>query len=430
MADTTDSKKKGLLTGAAFSPFKERLFLTLWIAAFISNVGTWMQNVGVSWLAATLSASPFLISLIQTAASLPALLFSYPAGVISDHSDRRKLLLWLQGFLFFVVLALSVCAYLRLLDIRLLIFFTFLTGVGSALTTPVWQAITPEVISKKRMKEAIALNGVNFNLARAIGPALGGVILALWGVKAIFLCNAVSFLVLGWGIYVWHNTPSAFKALKFRETAREGLREVRKSIPFRHVLIRTVSFTFFVSIIFAFLPQLSKYEWKQTSGQYTWLWVGLGLGALLGSQVYSTMNRSLSPGRIVFVSCAIIAVCLFLLTRTSNFNLLVGIMVIAGIGWINATSTLNVLAQQYSPAALRGRFLAVNVTVFQGSIALSSAFWGYLTHWWSISVVMDIAALCMILFSAVLLLFPMEETSVVSENAVACTDPLLQYQLK
>jgi predicted MFS family arabinose efflux permease len=340
------------------------------------------------------------------------------------------LLLWLQGFLFFVVLALSVCAYLRLLDIRLLIFFSFLTGVGSALTTPVWQAITPEVISKKRMKEAIALNGVNFNLARAIGPALGGVILALWGVKAIFLCNAVSFLVLGWGIYAWHNTPSPFKAVKFRETAREGLREVRKSIPFRHVLIRTISFTFFVSIIFAFLPQLSKYEWKQTSGQYTWLWVGLGLGALLGSQVYSTLNRLLSAGRIVFVSCAIVAVCLFLLTRTSNFYLVVGIMVIAGVGWINATSTLNVLAQEHSPAALRGRFLAVNVTVFQGSIALSSAFWGYLTHWWSIVVVMEIAALCMILFSAVLLLFPMEETSVVSENAVACTDPLLQYQLK
>jgi predicted MFS family arabinose efflux permease len=359
------------------------------------------------------------------------LLFSYPAGVISDHSDRRKLLLWLQGFLFFVVLALSVCAYLKILDIRLLIIFTFLTGVGSALTTPVWQAITPEIISKQWLKEAIALNGVNFNLARAIGPALGGVILVLWGAKAIFLCNAVSFLALAWGIYTWHNTPSAFKTpLKFRETAREGLREVRKSVPFRQVLIRTVSFTFFVSIIFAFLPQLSKYEWKQTSGQYTWLWVGLGLGALLGSQVYSTLNRSKGSGRIVFVSCTIIAVCLFLLTRTSNFYLLVGIMVIAGIGWINATSTLNVLAQQFSPAALRGRFLAVNVTVFQGSIAVSSAFWGYLTHFWSITAVMVIAAVCMILFSAVLLLFPMEEAGVVSKDAVACTDPLLQYQLK
>jgi len=400
----------------------------LWIAAFVSNVGTWMQNVGVSWLAATLSASPLMISLIQTASSLPSLLVSYPAGVISDHADRRKLLIWLQVFLFGVVTVLTICSWLHLLDMRLLILFTFLVGIGSALTNPVWQAITPEVVSPGNMREAVALNGVNFNLARAVGPALGGVMLVLWGVKSIFLFNAISFLALVIGLYQWHNNPTIFKSVEFRKTAIEGLQAVRRSAPFKHLLVRTVAFTAFVSILFAFLPQLSKYEWRQDSGQYTWLWVSLGMGALIGSQLYGIGNKYLSSGKMVFLSCELVAVCLFLLTLTRNFYCLNSIMVLTGIGWINATSTLNVLAQQHSPNALKGRFLAINVTVFQGSIALSSAFWGFLSKFLAPLTVLSIAALGMAVFSGVLMFFPMEELGTTPPQSVACADPLLQFK--
>jgi len=413
----------------SFAPFRESLFRTLWIAAFISNVGTWMQNVGVGWLAATLSASPLIISLIQTASSLPALLFSYPAGVISDHSDRRKFLIGLQVFLFLVVFVLSVLTLLKLLDIGLLLFFTFLIGIGSALTTPVWQAITPEVISKDRMKEAIALNGVNFNLARAVGPALGGILLLAGGISSIFLFNAVSFLALIVGLYRWKNTPSPAKSVEFRKTAIEGLRAVRRAKPFQHLLIRTVSFTAFVSILFAFLPQLSKYEWHQNSSQYTWLWVSLGAGALAGSYLYGIWNKFLSAPKIILISCELVAVCLFLLSLASRFYLLNGIMFLTGIGWINATSTLNVLAQQHSPNELKGRFLAINVTVFQGSIALSSLLWGSLSNRLGTLPVMKIASTGMIIFCAVLAFLPMEENENVEKNSVACSDPLLQYQL-
>lgn len=414
----------------SFAPFRETLFRTLWVAAFISNVGTWMQNVGVGWLAATLSASPLVISLIQTAASLPALLVSYPAGVISDHSDRRKFLIGLQAFLFLVVLALSLLTWLKVLDIGLLLFFTFLIGIGSALTTPVWQAITPEVISKDLMKEAVALNGVNFNLARAIGPALGGVLLVAGGISSIFLFNAVSFLALIVGLYRWKNTPSPAKTIEFRKTAIEGLRAVRKSKPFRHLLVRTVSFTAFVSILFAFLPQFSKYEWHQNSAQYTWLWVSLGIGALAGSYLYGIWNKFLTAAKIVLISCEMVAICLFLLTVTPDFYLLNAIMFVAGIGWINATSTLNVLAQQHSPTEFKGRFLAVNVTVFQGSIALSSMFWGYLSNMLTTLLVMKIAAAGMAIFCGALAFFPMEEAETDLKESVACSDPLLQYQTK
>ncbi|XZF15682.1 MFS transporter [Chitinophagaceae bacterium MMS25-I14] len=421
---------KRYFTAAAFLPFRERLFRTLWIAAFISNIGTWMQNVGVSWLAATMSASPLMISLIQTASSLPALLFSYPAGVISDQSDRRRLLLWLQAFLFAVVLALSVLSQLNRLNINLLLLFTFLIGIGAAFTTPVWQAITPEIVSKPQLKNAIALNGVNFNLARAIGPALGGIILTVGGIRSVFLFNSVSFLALMAGIYMWHNAyVAAGSRVSFRRSAAEGLRAVRLSKPFLWLLLRTISFTAFVSIVFAFLPQLSKYKWKQDSAQYTWLWVFMGIGAMTGSYLYGLVNQKISAGKIVLISCELVAVCLFLLTKTNSFYLLNCIMFFTGIGWINATSTLNVLAQQYSPGALKGRFLAVNVTVFQGSIALSSVFWGYLSNMFTPLLVMKIAAFSMAVLCGVLALFPMEEDPV-AENSVACSDALLQYQLK
>jgi len=414
-------------TSTAFAPFREPLFRTLWICAFVSNVGTWMQNVGVSWVAATMSASPLTIALIQTASSLPAFVCSYPAGVVSDQTDRRWLLLWLQGFMFVVVSLLAGITVMNWLNLQMLLVFTFLVGIGSALTTPVWQAITPEVVSPGQLKAAIALNGVSFNLARAIGPALGGVLLVAAGIRSVFLFNAASFLVLMFGIYRWNNKPAAAQPFSFRKNAREGLRAVRASRPLGHLLIRTVGFTAFVSIIFALLPRLSKYEWGQTSGAYTWLWVSLGAGALVGSYFYDRLAKLFHASQLVFVSCVLLACCMLALTLTTNAQLLDLILFIAGTGWICATSTLNILAQVHSPAAFKGRFLAVNVTVFQGCLALSSALWGLLANFLPVLMVFRIAALAMVAFNAVLLLLPMEEGVVIPEQAVACADALLQY---
>ncbi len=423
--------RKQLSATATFAPFKEGLFRNLWIAAFVSNVGTWMQNVGVSWLAASLSASPFIISMMQTAASLPALILSYPAGVISDQSDRRRLLIGLQVFLFIIVLLLFIFSQLQWLNIQMLLIFTFLVGAGMAFTTPVWQAITPEVVSGKYLKEAIALNGVNFNLARALGPAIGGVLLVIAGIKSIFLFNAISFLALIAGLYRWSNTTQTGRKILFRKTAMEGLTEVARSKPFLHLLLRTISFTAFVSIVFAFLPQLSKYQWHQSSGQYTLLWVSLGVGSLIGSYLYGLVNKVLRAAKIVLYSCEIIAVCLLLLSQTNNVYIINGLLVITGLAWINATSTLNVLAQQLSPGAFKGRFLAVNVTVFQTSIALSSFFWGWLTKYFSVTGVMNIAAVSMAVCAALLAFIPLEEgEDAGGAQPIACSDPLIQYQLK
>ncbi|MFC0513093.1 MFS transporter [Mucilaginibacter angelicae] len=417
------------LKTTAFLPFAETLFRTLWLAAFISNIGTWMQNVGVGWLAATFSASPFLIAMIQTASALPSLLFSYLAGVIADQMDRRKLLVWLQILLFAVVFFLSLLTFLKLLNMNILLVFTFLIGLGTAFTTPVWQAITPEVVSPNLMKEAIALNGVNFNLSRAIGPAIGGIILSSWGIQAIFLINALSFLFLAIGLLRWHDARKANVHVTFRTASREGLKEVRKSVPFRLLLVRTIAFTAFVSAFFALLPQLSKYIWAQDSSQYTWLWAAVGAGALVGSYLYGLWGKYIGAGTVVFGSCLLIAVCFIGFTLVSTFWPLMTTMFVLGIGWINATSTLNVMAQENSPAAFKARFLAVNVTVFQGGLAISSAWWGWLSNHITSLMALRWAGIGMAICAILINRFMPVESKPLPGDAVACADPLLQYQL-
>lgn len=412
-------------TFKSFAPFKESTFRSLWIGSFVSNIGTWMQNIGVSWLAATMSSSSLLISLVQVASSLPSLFLSYPAGVISDHCNRKKLLIWLQVFLFLTLMVLSLLTQLHLLNITILIIFTFLVGAGSACSTPIWQAITPEVVSAENMKNAIAMNGVSFNLSRAIGPALGGIVLTLGGIQSIFLFNAISYLALVGGIYRWKNEPAAVVSNGFKTSFREGLHAVRDSGPFRQLIIRTLVFTAFVSVVFALLPHLSKYEWHQSGKQYTLLWVWLGIGALMGSVFYNFVTNRLRSFQIIAACCAALGICIFLLGTSTGSMLLSVVMFMTGVFWIWTTSTLNILAQLYSPQVFKGRFLAVNVTVFQGSIALFSVVWGYVSNVEGTLDIMKIAGVGMLAAGLILLFFPMTEPEAPLSGNIACSDPLL-----
>jgi MFS family permease len=407
----------------AFAPLKEPLFRKLWGSSFVSNIGAWMYNVGASWLAATMSASPLMIALMQTASSLPSFLFSYVAGVTSDRLDRRKLIIGIQLVLFGIVVALTIFTGLNLLNIYLLLVFTFLIGTCTAFITPVWDSIMPEVISPENLKPAIALEGVNFNLARAVGPALGGILLTAKGILSVFIFTAITALAPVFGVYSWKNKVTPAPTISFRESALAGLQAFRKSRPFKLLLVRTLSFTAFISTLFALLPQLSKYQWKQTSSQFTFLWVSLGLGALLGSWLLSLAKTSAKPSRIIYFSCLIVAACLFLLTTTTNTILIYGILFITGIGWISAIATINVLAQQLSPEPYKGRLLSINTTVFQGSLALSSAGWGWLAGQLTTLKVFEIASISMALFCTLVIFFLPMPAEVDSSAPVAVPVP-------
>src|SRR6266536_4028716 len=178
---------------AAWAPLAEPLFRSLWIAAVISYTGTWMQNVGAGWLMTELSTSPLMVSLVQAAAAIPVFLVVLPAGALADMVDRRRLLLFTQSWMVLAAVALGVLTLFGAVTPWTLLVFTFLMGIGAVMNDPAWQAITPDVISPRRHASAVALNSAGSNVARAVGPALGGIVVAAAGSGWSFLLNAASF---------------------------------------------------------------------------------------------------------------------------------------------------------------------------------------------------------------------------------------------
>src|SRR6266404_4538410 len=188
---------------SAWSPFREPLFRNLWLASVISYSGTWMQNIGTGWLMTSLTRSPMMIGLVQAAMSLPVFLVVLPAGALADMVDRRKLLIITQSWMMAAAAALGVLTITRMVTPGSLLLLTFIMGFGAVMNDPAWQAITPEVVSRERFAPAVALNSAGFNVARAIGPALGGLVIAVAGSGLAFLINAASFLgVLGF-LFSW-----------------------------------------------------------------------------------------------------------------------------------------------------------------------------------------------------------------------------------
>src|SRR5438067_6681103 len=192
---------------AAWEPLREPLFRSLWFAAVISYTGTWMQNVGAGWLMTQLTTSPLMVSLVQAAAAVPVFLVVLPAGALADMVDRRRLLLFTQGWMVVAAAALGVLTLFHAVDPWVLLIFTFLLGLGAVMNDPAWQAITPEVVSPAQHASAVALNSVGFNVARAVGPALGGVVVAAAGSGWSFLLNAASFFGVVYFLYQWKSSP-------------------------------------------------------------------------------------------------------------------------------------------------------------------------------------------------------------------------------
>src|SRR4051794_38009976 len=198
--DAAGSPEAGAST---WSPLRRPVFRSMWSASVASNIGTWMQSVGAAWLMTSLTTSPLLVALMQTATSLPVFLVGLPAGALADVVDRRKLLLVTQAWMLLVALVLGVLTLVGVISAWSLLLLTFLMGLGGALSAPAWQAIIPDLVDREELAPAVALNAAGFNLARAVGPALGGFVVAVAGAGATFLVNAASFLAVLGAIYRW-----------------------------------------------------------------------------------------------------------------------------------------------------------------------------------------------------------------------------------
>ncbi|MFF9594128.1 MFS transporter [Streptomyces sp. NPDC014646] len=363
---------------STWQPLRLRVFRTLWIAQFVSNVGGWMQTVGAQWLITQESGSAGLIALVQTAASLPVLLLGIPAGALADIVDRRKLLLAAQVLMFTAAGLLAALTALGRIDSYGVLALTFVLGCGTALMSPAWQAIQPELVPREQVPSAAALGGVNMNLARAIGPALGGLVVALAGTATVFAVNAASFLVTLGALTTWHRRaePDPMGAERILPALRAGNRYVRNAPRVRRVLGRSLLFVPCAAALWALLPVVARQRLGLGAGGYGLLLGAVGVGAVLGAALLPRVRRRWSSNAALTTGGLLFAVTLALLAVVRVPWAVGLVLVFSGVAWVGVLSMLNAQMQVTTPGWVRARALAFYLTIFQGGMAIGAAVWG------------------------------------------------------
>ena len=362
---------------SAWGPLQQPLFRALWIASIASNIGTWMQNVGGVWLMTSLTPSPLMVALMQTATSLPVFLVGLPAGALADIVDRRRLLLLWQGWMLAVSAALGVLTLLGATTPNSLLALTFALGLGAAMNGPAWQSITPELVSRADLRTAVTLNSAGFNLSRAVGPALGGIVVAASGPAGVFLLNAASFVGVIFVLYRWQRSPrkNALPAERTIGAILAGLRYVHSAPALRAVLVRAGVFISCASALWALLPLVAK-QLNLGSFQYGVFLGCLGLGAVAGAFVLPKVRQRISVDLLLVIATIVFAIATLALAYIHSLGLLYVALTAGGLAWIAMMSSLNVATQLVVPSWVLSRALAVYQLVFQGGLAIGSAVWG------------------------------------------------------
>lgn len=337
-----------------------------------------MQSVAAAWLMTSLTTSPVPVALLTTMSSLPIFLVGLPAGALADVVDRRWLVLVTQVWMLGVATILSGLTAIGWMTPALLLTLTFTLALGGALSAPAWQAIVPQLVSRRQLASAVALNSAGFNLARAVGPAFGGLLVAAAGPAAVFLINALSFLGIMVVIYRWKPAPRDLSALPERvgSAVAAGIRFARHSPPLRAVLVRTAAFIFAASALWALLPVVATQELGQSALGYGVMLGSIGLGAVGGAAIMPRLRERLSADQIVIALSLVFVAGTLSLAYISNVLLLNVMLVGVGVAWLTVTSSLNVTAQTTVPAWVQARALGVYLLVFQGGFAGGSAVWG------------------------------------------------------
>ncbi|MDQ3820388.1 MAG: MFS transporter, partial [Acidobacteriota bacterium] len=351
---------------SAWSPLGHKLFRALWVAAVASNVGTWMHNVGAEWLMTSLAPTPLVVALMQTAENGPMFLLALPAGALADIVDRRRLLLLTQTWMLVSAVALAVVTLLQLTTPVVLLLLTFALGLGAALNAPAWQAIVPELVPRSELPLAVSLNSVAFNIARAVGPALGGLVVAALGSWAVFMLNSVSFVGVIFVIHRWRREPveSISPTERVVGAMRAGLRYVRHAPELRGVLVRTVVFASCASALWALLPLVARRDLGLGAVGYGILLGGLGAGAIVGAVVLPKARASLSVNVLVILGTILFALSTVMLAEVRVFGLLVVAMLFGGLAWMTTMSSFNIGVQTVVPEWVRARALAIYLLSF------------------------------------------------------------------
>src|SRR5262245_9171992 len=361
----------------AWGPLAHPLFRALWIASVVSHIGSYMTDVGQGWLMTTLEPSPLLVALLLTAESLPFFVLGLPAGALADIVDRRRLLMVTQIAMAVVVTTLAIVTLTGVITPWMLLALAVALGTATALNDPAWHSVIPELLPKEQLAAGVTLTGVGINIARTLGPAAGGFLVAAAGPGVVFVLDALSFLGVAAVLATWRRerVPAVLPAERMLGAIRAGLRFARHSDALRRVLLRVFAFMSCGAGIMALMPLLARETGHGAVG-FGLLLGCFGVGAVTGAALLPRLRARLGADRLIAAGSITFAAVALGAALVRELAVLCPFMMLGGAAWLAVLSTLNVAAQQASPAWVKARALAVYLIVFQAGIAGGSALWG------------------------------------------------------
>jgi MFS family permease len=413
----------GLTRTSIWDPLRSHAFRAVWLTQMVSNVALWMQTVAAQWFLTSAGAEASQVALVQSAATLPFFVLGLPAGVIADLIDRRKLIGVVQAAMSVVAVALAASAFAGGLSPTGLLLATFLLAAGQTLTAPAWQAVIPELVETRLVPTAALINATGFNGARAIGPALGGLLVVALGPAWVFLVNGIGFVLVAVAALLKVPGQAAPGTEGVRAAIRTGTAYVRNSPLMRRLLLRNILWTLPATAVWGLLPVVAQRRLGLGAGGYGLLLAALGIGAVTGAFVLAPLRHRFSWTRLIGTASVIYAACMVgtgLLTSAPPVFVL---LVVAGSCWMAVMSSFMATAQVGLPLWIRARGIATYLLVFQGGQALAAWVWGEVADVWGIGEAMVASGVVLVLTTTTLLWWPMPRLTVEQPGGVRVEPP-------
>ncbi|MGI4953916.1 MAG: MFS transporter [Janthinobacterium lividum] len=412
-------------TPAALLPLRHGVFRMLWTANVVTALGTWMQNTGAGWLMTSLSPSPVSVSLVQAATIVPTFLLALPAGALADIVDRRRYLIATQLFTMAAAVLLTALTYANAIDASGLIALTFVIGIGAAMYQPAWGATVPEIVPRADLVHAIALNGIGFNLARAVGPAIGGVLVLFGGPGLAFLLYALSFIVGVAALLRWRRRVrrSTLPREHLVAAMRAGMQFVRHTPAMRAAMMRSVAYFLPCSAIWALLPLVVREQLGLGAGSFGLLLGLMGVGGVTAGMLLPRVRGLGGRGKTVLGASLFSCAGMGLVAATHHWAPAALGMALFGFGWVSAASMIQAAAQLAAPAWVRARALAIYQLAFNGALAFGSLLWGWLGSWIGLQQSMAMAAACSVVLALMVRGYSLDQTAAPASAAPAPPTP-------
>ncbi|MFS0795075.1 MFS transporter [Microbacterium sp. 1P10AE] len=404
---------------SGFAPLAVPIFRLVWLASIVSNIGSWMQTVGAQWLLVESNGSALVVALVQTASAAPVLMFAIPSGVIGEFLNRRLVLLYSQVIQFVIVLALAYLTWIGETTPVILLASTFVLGTISAIQLPAFQALVPDIVPRNLLVDAASLSSIGVNIARAVGPAIAGLVVAQSGVVAVFLLNAASFVVFLGVLFFWKTyRPPVGRHEPFIDATRAGIRYVLHSRIVRLILLRLAIFLVPANALWALLPTIAKESLHLDADGYGLLLAALGAGSIIGAFVLPWARRVAAFNGVILASSAVFGAGLVILVLSPSLWITFPVLVATGLAWIGVIATINGTVQAFLPVWVRTRGLSFYQLVLFGGTAMGSTLAGIAAAVWGSGIVVVISGILCLLGALSLLAWPLPKTAGIGRDIV------------